>query len=113
VMEDAVQDGSGDDAVAEHLAPAAKALIAGEDHGAALVAAADELKEEVGPGAIDGQVADLVDDKQAGHGVNLETGLEAALGHGAGETRDEGGRGGGQDPGAVRRSLEAQGARGG
>lgn len=50
---------------------AAEALVAGEDHGAALIAAADELKEEVGPGPVDGQVADLVNDEQPWHGVDL------------------------------------------
>src|SRR6266700_2393386 len=40
VMEDAVQDRGGDDPVAEDVAPAAKALVAGQDHGTALVAAA-------------------------------------------------------------------------
>ena len=39
--EEAVQDRGGDDAVAEDLAPAAEALVAGQDHGAALVAAAE------------------------------------------------------------------------
>jgi hypothetical protein len=33
VMEDAVQDGRGDHAVAEDLAPAAEALVAGQDDG--------------------------------------------------------------------------------
>src|SRR5262245_28415967 len=61
VVEDAVQDRGRDHPVPEDLSPAAEALIAREDHGAALVAAADQLEEQVGALAVDGQVADLVD----------------------------------------------------
>jgi hypothetical protein len=84
VVEDSVQDGGGSDPVAEHLPPAAEALVAGEDHGTALEAAADELEEEVGASAVDRQVADLVDDEQAGDGVDLvadpPTGLRSGPG---------------------------------
>jgi hypothetical protein len=65
-MQDAIEDRRGDDTIAKDLTPAAEALVAGEDHRAALVPAADELEEEVGAGAIDRQVADLVDDQQPG-----------------------------------------------
>src|SRR6266487_5206757 len=58
VMEDAVQDRGGDDPVAEDFPPAAEALVAGQDHGAALVAAADELEEQVRPLPVNGQIAD-------------------------------------------------------
>src|SRR5207245_568407 len=76
------------------LPPAAEALVAREDHGAALVAAADELEEQVRPLAVDRQVPDLVDDEQAGHGVDLELVVEAAFGERACEGSDEdGGRG--------------------
>lgn len=43
-----------DDAVAEDVAPAAEALVAGQHHGAALVAAADQLEEETGALAVPG-----------------------------------------------------------
>ena len=82
VMQDAVEDGGSDHAVAEHVPPAAEALVGGEDHRATLVAPADELKEQIGAGAVDGQVADLVDDQQPGDGVDLEPVVEAALGRG-------------------------------
>src|SRR5262249_33508485 len=54
MVQDPVQDGRGDHGVAKDLAPAAEALAAREDQGAALGAAADELEEEVGPGPVDG-----------------------------------------------------------
>ena len=63
---------------------AAKALVAREDHRPALVAPADELEEKVGPRSVDRQVADLVDDEQPWHGVDLQPVIEAALGQGAG-----------------------------
>src|SRR5690242_9624650 len=72
VVKHAVEDRGGDDPVAKHVAPAAEALVAGQDHRATLVAPADELEEEIGSGAVDGQVADLVDDEEPGHGVNLQ-----------------------------------------
>src|SRR5262249_32504134 len=56
---------------------------------AALVPAADELKEQVGALPIDGQVADLVDDEQAGHRVELELVVEPALPEGPRERADE------------------------
>jgi len=58
VVEDAVQDSRADDPVAKDLSLAAEALIAREDHGAALVAAADELEKQVGALAVDGQVTE-------------------------------------------------------
>src|SRR5439155_23425401 len=61
MVKDPVEDGRGDDPVAEDVAPTPEALVAGEDHRAPLVAPADELKEEIGAGPVDGQVADLVE----------------------------------------------------
>src|SRR5262245_25556819 len=85
VVEDAIQDRGGDDPVAEDLAPAAEALVAGQDHRAALVAATDELEEQVGAWTVDGQIADLVHDEQTGDGVELELVIQSALGEGAGQ----------------------------
>src|SRR5262249_7974437 len=108
VVEDAVEDCGGDDPVAEHLAPAAEALVAGQDHGAALVAAADELEEQVGALAVDGQVADLVDDEQPGHGVDLELVIQAAFGQRLRQGGDEDGGRGEQHAVAVLDGLEAE-----
>src|SRR5437867_6514345 len=88
MMQDPVEDRGRDDAVSEDLAPAAEALVAREDHRAPLVAAADELEEEVGAGAIDGQVADLVHDQQPRHGVDLEALIEPVLADGPGQGGD-------------------------
>lgn len=69
VVEQPVEDGAGDDGVAEDVAPGAEALVAGERDGAPFVAAGDELEEEVCALAVDGDVADLVDDQELSGGV--------------------------------------------
>jgi len=55
----AIQGRAGDQGVAEHLAPRAETLIAGDDDRAALVAARDQLEEQIGALALDGQIANL------------------------------------------------------
>src|SRR2546426_4824653 len=107
-VEDPVQDGGGDKPVAEDVPPAAEALVAGQDHGAALVAAADELKEQVGAVAVDGQVADLVHDERAGHGVDLELVVQTALAEGAGQGGNEDGGRGEEHAVATLDGLEAE-----
>jgi hypothetical protein len=47
-MVDEAVDHGGDDFVAEDLAPAAEGLVAGDDERGPLVAAADQLEEQVG-----------------------------------------------------------------
>ena len=49
VMQQAVEDGGGDDAIAEDIAPGREALVAGEDHWTALVAPADQLEVTLPP----------------------------------------------------------------
>jgi len=72
VVQDAIEDCCGDHGVAEYVAPAPEALVAGEDHRPALVASANELEEQIGADAVDREVTDLVDDEQARDGVELE-----------------------------------------
>lgn len=61
-----------DDRGCEHIAPGCKALVACQDHRTALVSTADQLGEQIGALALDGQVADLIDDQQAWGRVDLE-----------------------------------------
>ena len=79
MVEHPVEDRGGNQAITEDLAPRGEALVAGQDHGPALVAAGDQLKDQVGPLALDGQGTDLVDDQQLGHGVELEFLLQAVV----------------------------------
>ena len=64
VVQQAVQQGCGDDVVAEDGSPLLEAAIGGEYGGALLVAGVDQLEEQVGAVGFDGQVADLIDDEQ-------------------------------------------------
>ena len=99
MVQDPVEDGRGDHPVAKDVPPTAEALVAGQDHRPPLVATTDELEEEVGPGPVDGQVADLVDDEEARDGVDLETILQPPLRGRLGEGRDQ--AGGGREEHAV------------
>src|SRR5262245_27777289 len=69
MVEHTVEDRGGDHAIAKDVAPAPKALVAREDHRTPLVTAADELEEEVGPGTVDREIANLVDHQQPRHAV--------------------------------------------
>jgi len=64
VVDEAVDQRGGDHGVAEDLAPGLEAAVAGDDDRAAFVAAGDEREEQVRGLALEGEVADLVDDDQ-------------------------------------------------
>ena len=68
VMQEAVEDGSGQDLVArEDLRPVAHVLVGGQDDRALLVAGRDEAKEEIGLLPVQGPEPDLVDLCGAAH----------------------------------------------
>ncbi len=48
VQSRSLREAAGESKIAEHLAPGAEALVAGEDHRSALVGAADPLEEQIG-----------------------------------------------------------------
>ena len=60
MVEQPVQDGGGQDRIAEDLAPVDEALVAGQDDGGALVASGDQAEEQAGLVAGQGQIADFV-----------------------------------------------------
>ena len=66
VVDDAVDDGGGHVAVAEHVAPSAELEVRGEDDASPFVAVGDDLEQEPGAVDVDGQVSELVDDEQVG-----------------------------------------------
>src|SRR5262249_54009052 len=88
--------------------PAAERLVAGEHERPALVTPADELEEQVGAALVDRQVADLVDDQEPRHRVELELLLEPALGERLGERADHVRRGREQHAIAALDRLEAE-----
>jgi hypothetical protein len=85
VVEEPVEDGGGDDRVAEHLAPLGEALVGGQDHAAALVASRDQGEEGGGGRAVVGPDAELVDDQHLGGELDAQVAVEAVLGLGAAE----------------------------
>ena len=67
-VQDAVQDRRGHaGVVVEDLRPALEGLVGRDDEGAAFVARADDLEEQVGPDFVEGQIAELVDSCGAPH----------------------------------------------
>ena len=69
VMEEAVQNGGGEGAVVvEDPGPLFEGLVGGQHDGAAFVALADDLEEQIGAVLVDGQVAEFVQDQQSGAG---------------------------------------------
>src|SRR6266542_5020420 len=76
VVDEPVDRGGGDHRVAEDLAPLLETAVGGDDDRAAVVAARDEREEQVGRLALQGQVADLVDDQQVVALEPAQLGLE-------------------------------------
>ena len=94
MVKQAVQQRGGDHGAAKDLAPFGKAAVRGQNHGAALVAGIDQLKEQVAAAGDDRQVADLVDDQQLGPAQEAQPLAQCALALGLGERADEVGQGG-------------------
>ena len=72
VMQHPVDECCRHDIISEDLAPFLKALIRGQHGGGFLVAAIHQLEEQHGPGVVDRQIADLIDDQQRGMGQDCE-----------------------------------------
>src|SRR5204863_3777497 len=64
VMDEAVDGGERHGLVWEDLAPVAERLIGGDQHGAPLVAATDQLEQHTGFGLILADVDDVIEDQQ-------------------------------------------------
>ena len=90
VVEQAVEDGGRYYGVAEHGAPFADGAVRGHQHGAALVATADELEEQVRGIRLERQIAEFVDDQQLGLGVVRQALLEPAFAMRLGELGHQG-----------------------
>lgn len=76
-MQQAVQDGRRQGAVVvKNLRPVLEGAVRGDQRRALLIAQADDLKEQVGAGLVNGEVAEFIEDEQGGLGVFFELGLE-------------------------------------
>ena len=93
VMDDAVDDGGSHVAVAEHVAPSAELEVRGEDDVPPFVAVRDDPEQETGTVDVDGQVAEFVDDEQAGLADCLEFPVGPAFVLGPAQVHDQTGRG--------------------
>ena len=71
-MHEAVSDGGGGGAVVEELAPIFEGEIGGDDGGGALVAAVEDLVEQVSAAGVEAEVAELVDEEQRGRRLGGE-----------------------------------------
>lgn len=89
VMEYSIKYGCSDHRVPEDLIPLAKAAVGGQDQRSLLVAAGDKLEEQVRSVPVDRDVADLVDNQEFGLAIELQSLLDAVLGVGLGQRRDE------------------------
>ena len=64
MVQEAVEDGGGQGGVAiEDLRPVLEHAVGGDRDGALLVAVADDLKQQVGAGFVDGQIPELIEDE--------------------------------------------------
>ena len=63
VMENPVQNGTGDDRVSKDLSPVGIGLARGEDHRAFFIPSGDQLEKQVGPKLVNRDIADFVDDQ--------------------------------------------------
>lgn len=77
VVEEPVHRGAGEDWVAEERTELADVALGGDDGGAALVAAADDLVEVEGLFAAEWPEAEVVDDEEVGSGEAKQPPLEA------------------------------------
>ena len=90
VVQQAVQDGGGQDRIVEGLAPIQEALVGGDDQAGALVATHHQTEEQAGFELRERQVADLVDDEHLGVGELLQGALQAVLVEGLDQTGHQG-----------------------
>ena len=92
VVEQAIEDRGRHDRVAEYRSPFADRPVGGHKHGAALVASADQLEEQMRGIGLERQVAQLVDDQQFRLAVVRQAFLQPAVGVRLGELRHQGRR---------------------
>jgi hypothetical protein len=93
VVQQTIEDGGGDDGIAEYRAPLADAAVAGEQDCTAFVTTADELKEEMCCTGLQRQVPELIDNQEFRFDVGEQSVIEPPLRMALGEICDERGSG--------------------
>src|SRR5271154_2431650 len=76
MVQQAVQNGSRDDRIAEDRTPLAVAFVGGENYAAPFVAGADELKENRRAQVVQRQISHLVDDEDFRSKVDAEPAIQ-------------------------------------
>ena len=108
-MDEAVDRGERHGGVGEDLSPFAEGLIGGDEHGAPLVAGADEFEQHAGLGLILGDVGEIVEDQQMEAIEPVDGGFETEFTARDLELLDEVGGAGEHDPPAVLDESKADG----
>jgi hypothetical protein len=108
MMEQAIEDGAGDHGIAEDFSPGAETLVAGDDDRAALVAARDQLEEQVNALTVNRQIANLVDYQKLRLTEDLQPFIQTAFGERLAERGDQRGRAAEQSPHALLAGLHAE-----
>ena len=89
MVEQPVEDGGGQGRiVVEDLGPVLEYAIGGDRDRGAFVALADDLEQQVGPGLVDGEIAEFVEDQQPGSDIASEVAFELTGALGGGESVD-------------------------
>lgn len=89
-MEQPVEHGRGNSAVVvEDRSPVLEGLVGRQDDGAAFIALADDLKEQVGSSLIDGQIAELIEDQKPRAEIFFEFAFECSCLLSRGEIVDD------------------------
>ena len=66
VVDEPIQQGVGDGGVANQLVPGADGELAGDEHGAGVLAVLDDLEQQLGVGVLEPVQAPVVEDQQVG-----------------------------------------------
>jgi len=75
-VQEAVEDGGGQDGIREDRAPVAIGFVGRENDAALQIAARDELEEKLSGALIEGEVAHFVEDQDLGAAQGLQAGLQ-------------------------------------
>jgi len=111
MVQQAIEQGRGDNRAAEDVAPFGEAAVRGQDHGAPLIPGVHELKDQIAAAGDDGQVADLVDDQQLRPAQEAQAFAQGAFALGLGQRADDVGQGGEVDRTAGLDSLDPKSQR--
>jgi len=89
-MKQSIKNSRSNDRITKDLIPLGETSIRGENHGASLVAARDELEEKMSAVTVNRNVADLINNKEFGLAIELQPLFNAIFSVGSGEVAEDG-----------------------